>query len=45
MFENQVFACVGLDEVVDSDAFRVLALRAELGLPVDAIEESEADPF
>ena len=43
MSENQVFVSVGLDEVVDSDAFRVLALHAELGLPFDATEEEETD--
>jgi|GEM_PF-5289665 len=43
MSENQVFVSVGLDEVVDSDAFRVLAVHAELGLPVEATEESETE--
>jgi len=45
MSENQVSLSVGLDEVVDSDAFRLLAIQAELGLPVDSTEESEAGPF
>lgn len=43
MSENQVFVSVGLDEVVDSDAYRVLALHAELGLPVDVTEEGETE--
>jgi len=43
MSENQVFASVGLDEVVDSDAFRVLAIQAEFGLPFEAEEESTED--
>ena len=45
MSENQVFVSVGLDEVVDSDAYRVLALHAELGLPADFTEASEVEPF
>lgn len=43
MSENQVFLSVGLDEVVDSDAFRVLAIQAELGMPSEAEEENTED--
>jgi len=43
MSENQVFVCVGLDEVVDSDAFRRLALHAEFGLSLEATEDGETE--
>ena len=43
MVESKVFRVVGLDEVVDSDAFRVLALQAELGMPSEAEEENTED--
>ncbi len=43
MVESKVFRVVSLDEVVDSDAFRVLALQAELGMPSEAEEENTED--
>lgn len=45
MSETQKYLSVGVDEVVDSDAFRNLALQAELGLPVEATGDGESDPF
>jgi len=43
MVESKVFRVVSLDEVVDSDAFRVLALQAEFGMPSEAEEENTED--
>lgn len=44
MSESKVFLSVGLDEVVDSDAFRLTLLEAECALPEECVEPRKAEP-
>ena len=45
MSETKFPFAIGLDEVVDPDAFRSLAIQAELGLPSGNPEETEEKYF
>lgn len=44
MSESKVFLSVGLDEVVDSDAFRLSLLEAAFALPEEGMEPRKMEP-